>query len=64
MKKVKLEIRLNADNCFETGKCDICPISTKEYEELRYGEGAYIYSCTIKCSPINCPIEVEDKKEC
>ena len=40
MKKVTLSVTLNAQDDFVTGDCKNCPIVQKQYEEIRYGEGA------------------------
>lgn len=61
MKRLKLEIMLNAPDNFEPGKCTTCPIVIKTYEEVRYGAGEYSYRCPIGCSSIICPIREEDR---
>lgn len=58
MKKVVLSVRLNANDDFIPGDCKSCPIVLKQYEEKRYGEGTYKYSCPIGYTKITCPMEV------
>ena len=59
MKKVTLSVTLNAQDDFETGDCKSCPVVQKQYEEIRYGEGTYKYSCPFGYTKATCPMEVK-----
>lgn len=57
MKKVKLNIKLNAPEEFKCGDCKHCPLKQKSYEQVCMNEFQENISCKIGYQPMTCPIE-------
>ena len=59
MKKIKLNVILNASDDYEVGNCNNCPIASKSSYEPFPGYYTEKTNCKLGYKPINCPVEEE-----